>query len=101
MGKFKFRHYSSSPDIIRIKNTGKTLMLDLGFPKIPSNNGSDLECGENIAMRTSSRPQISEGGLNGSYLFDQLHFHWADVDSLGSEHSKSCRYLIIQLSTFK
>ena len=29
---------------------------------------------------------ISGGGLGGSYLFSQLHFHWGDSSSIGSEH---------------
>jgi hypothetical protein len=37
----------------------------------------------------SRHPKISGGGLNGSYIFHQLHFHWSDDDSRGSEHTKS------------
>lgn len=30
-------------------------------------------------------PQISGGPLNGVYKFSQLHFHWGDNDTFGSE----------------
>ncbi|XP_034179074.2 carbonic anhydrase 2 [Osmia lignaria lignaria] len=30
-------------------------------------------------------PTISGGPLNGSYVFQQLHFHWGQNDNLGSE----------------
>ena len=32
------------------------------------------------------RPSIEGGGLNGKYIFQQLHFHWAEDNSQGSEH---------------
>ena len=31
-------------------------------------------------------PSISGGGLNSTYIFQQLHFHWGTDDSRGSEH---------------
>ena len=31
--------------------------------------------------------QISGGGLEGTYKFAQLHFHWGDTSQQGSEHT--------------
>ena len=30
--------------------------------------------------------EISGGGLNGTYQFAQLHFHWGNSENKGSEH---------------
>ena len=38
-----------------------------------------LETNQSIAM-------ISGGGLDGRYQFAQMHFHWGDSSSVGSEH---------------
>ena len=92
MGKIKFHRYNSSPDAMRMRNTGKTLMIDLGYPKMRSNNDSGLECGTNVLIHTNEWPHISEGGLGETtYRFDQIHFHWGSKDDVGSEHSKSCK----------
>ncbi|XP_076364075.1 carbonic anhydrase 2-like isoform X1 [Tachypleus tridentatus] len=32
-------------------------------------------------------PMIKNGGLEGNYKFQQLHFHWGNEDSMGSEHT--------------
>ena len=94
MGAIKFHRYSSSPDVIRMKNTGKTIMMDLGYPKIRTNNNSKLECGENVLLHTNEWPHISGGPLKEKYNFHQIHFHWGTSDSVGSEHSVSCKCLM-------
>lgn len=33
----------------------------------------------------SQSPEISGASLNSTYVFEQLHFHWGNNDSLGSE----------------
>jgi Eukaryotic-type carbonic anhydrase len=33
------------------------------------------------------RPTILGGGLDDVYIFQQLHFHWGDDDTHGSEHT--------------
>lgn len=33
----------------------------------------------------SESPEISGASLNSTYVFEQLHFHWGNNDSLGSE----------------
>ncbi|CAD5230939.1 unnamed protein product [Bursaphelenchus okinawaensis] len=35
----------------------------------------------------TNRPQIQGGGLSGTYLLVQIHFHWGQNESHGSEHS--------------
>ena len=43
------------------------------------------------------------GGLNGTYIFHQMHFHWSSKNSQGSEHTKSGTTfpLEVQLIHFK
>lgn len=96
-GDLKFYRYTSSPHYMRLLNTGKTLMIDLGTPPLrrpgePSGNGSRCEGARDYLKEDSTWPRISGGGLKGSYLFHQIHFHWASYDSAGSEHSKSCKH---------
>lgn len=38
-----------------------------------------------ITVDSDSRPTISGGPLSGSYEFVQLHFHWGENDTFGSE----------------
>jgi carbonic anhydrase len=69
-GKLTLHNYAASPLAERMVNTGHSIMID-------------------ICDVGSRHPKISGGGLNGSYIFHQLHFHWSDDDSRGSEHTKS------------
>ena len=92
MGRIKLHRYSSSPDVIRMKNTGKTVMMDLGYPKVRKNNNSNLGCGENVLLHTNEWPDISGGPLKGRFRFHQIHFHWGSSDGVGSEHSVSCKF---------
>ena len=91
MGSIRFHRYSSSPDVIRMRNNGKTVIMDLGYPKIRLNDNSNSECGENVLISTHDWPYVTGGGLNGTYQFHQLHFHWGSRDATGSEHSVSCK----------
>ena len=94
MGKLRFHRYSSSPDVIRMKNTGKTVILDLGFPKVKSKNDSNYDCDSNVLYYSNDWPYVSEGNLKHRYRFHQLHFHWGSSDSVGSEHMVSCKFSI-------
>lgn len=38
-----------------------------------------------VTMDSETQPQISGGPLHGAYEFAQLHFHWGDNDTFGSE----------------
>jgi len=38
-----------------------------------------------ITLDTDEFPTVSGGPLNGLYEFNQLHFHWGDNDTFGSE----------------
>ena len=67
---FKFDHYDTAIPSMTLTNTGHTLLLSL--PKKHS---------------TNQIPAISGGGLNGTFNFVQLHFHWgSDLKKGGSEH---------------
>ena len=67
---FKFDHYDTAIPSMTLTNTGHTLLLSL--PKKHS---------------TDQIPAISGGGLNGTFNFVQLHFHWgSDLKKGGSEH---------------
>lgn len=38
-----------------------------------------------VTIEADPRPTITGGPLNGVYEFTQLHFHWGDNDTMGSE----------------
>jgi len=38
-----------------------------------------------LQMELTSPAKVSGGPLSGDYVFYQLHFHWGNNDSLGSE----------------
>lgn len=38
-----------------------------------------------ISVDSDQRPSISGGPLSGTYEFSQLHFHWGENDTMGSE----------------
>lgn len=38
-----------------------------------------------VSIESDQRPTISGGPLSGSYEFSQLHFHWGENDTMGSE----------------
>ncbi|XP_056416094.1 carbonic anhydrase 4 [Hyla sarda] len=62
---FKFEGYDKAQNCL-LKNNGHSAELE-------------LEGKETIA--------ISGGGLSGTYIATQLHFHWGSKDNPGSEHS--------------
>jgi len=61
----KFTNYKSTPKSVTMENNGHSVKIE--FSK-------DVQ------------PSISGGGLNGTYNFDSLHFHWGKQNNLGSEH---------------
>lgn len=78
MGNLTFRYYASSPMLQRIVNTGHSIMMDV------------CDIGDR-------QPKISGSGLNGTYVFYQMHFHWAESNERGSEHSKSHTHFPLEL----
>jgi len=59
-----------------------------GYNNIPSgvklsNNGHDAE----VEYEYSTTPRMSGGGLNGTFLLHDTHFHWGSDSSKGSEHT--------------
>lgn len=62
-------HWTTNCQAI-IENTGKTAQLSFRSQNI------------------KQRPHISGGPLkpNERYIFEQMHFHWSENDSFGSEH---------------
>ncbi|XP_018804166.1 PREDICTED: carbonic anhydrase-like [Bactrocera latifrons] len=63
-------------------------------PLIPDNFGSQtigaeiLNNGHTVVVRleyAGERPTVSGGPLVGKFVFEQLHFHWGDNDTFGSE----------------
>lgn len=38
-----------------------------------------------VTIDAESQPTITGGPLNGVYEFHQLHFHWGENDTMGSE----------------
>ena len=51
----------------------------------------------------SDASRISGGGLPGTFIAEQFHFHWGAVDARGSEHSLNGQHFpmeVITLSLF-
>ena len=65
---FVFANYQTKLVGAKLNNNGHTVQLDS-----PNNFTA----------------QINGGGLNGTYQFAQLHFHWGDTNERGSEHTKN------------
>ena len=63
---FNFVNYATNLRGAKLKNNGHTVQLDSP---------------ENFTA------QISGGGLEGTYQFAQLHFHWGESNEQGSEHT--------------
>lgn len=40
-----------------------------------------------VSIESDQRPIITGGPLSGTYEFAQLHFHWGENDTMGSEDS--------------
>lgn len=40
-----------------------------------------------LTIESDHRPIITGGPLSGAYEFAQLHFHWGENDTMGSEDS--------------
>lgn len=38
-----------------------------------------------IEVENEPHPRVRGGPLDGDYVFSQMHFHWGDNDTLGSE----------------
>lgn len=38
-----------------------------------------------LMLDAEVQPSISGGPLSGEYVFNQLHFHWGENDTMGSE----------------
>ncbi|XP_054734169.1 carbonic anhydrase 3 [Anastrepha obliqua] len=54
----------------------------------PPKNAEILNNGHTVVVRldfADKRPTISGGPLDGEFVFEQLHFHWGDNDTVGSE----------------
>nr|XP_036218268.1 carbonic anhydrase-like [Bactrocera oleae]XP_036218274.1 carbonic anhydrase-like [Bactrocera oleae]XP_036218279.1 carbonic anhydrase-like [Bactrocera oleae]XP_036218285.1 carbonic anhydrase-like [Bactrocera oleae]XP_036218291.1 carbonic anhydrase-like [Bactrocera oleae]XP_036218293.1 carbonic anhydrase-like [Bactrocera oleae]XP_036218295.1 carbonic anhydrase-like [Bactrocera oleae] len=51
-------------------------------------SGEILNNGHTVVVRleyAKKRPTVSGGPLVGEFIFEQLHFHWGDNDTIGSE----------------
>ncbi|XP_077152351.1 carbonic anhydrase 4 [Ranitomeya variabilis] len=59
-----------------------------------SNNGHTAKLGISQDKETI---QISGGGLSGTYIAAQLHFHWGSKEKSGSEHSLNGKKYPIEL----
>jgi len=67
---------------------------DIVFPQTITNNGHTVVLQLQSNERNDAFPSISDGGLNGTFIFQQLHFHWGRDSSSGSEHIiNNIRYL--------
>ncbi|XP_049820784.1 putative carbonic anhydrase 3 [Aethina tumida] len=63
--KLKFNFFNKPLNLVTLENNGHTVRL---------------------SIKDGPAPSIHGGPLNGTYLFNHLHFHWGDNDTLGSEN---------------
>lgn len=67
-----------------------------------------------VSVESDIKPKISGGPLNGAYEFAQLHFHWGENDTIGSEdlidgqrlninsrHSAICCMLLLLINEYR
>jgi len=62
----QFKNYDQNPRRMRVKNNGRSAQVEID---------------------AAAAPRISSGGLDGEYIFAQLHLHWGGDSSRGSEHT--------------
>jgi len=67
----KLEHYDLAPLKATIINNGHTAKMTM------------------VPVSGEMTPMMSGGGLGHSYKFAQVHFHWGEDESKGSEHLKS------------
>ncbi|UYV70211.1 CA14 [Cordylochernes scorpioides] len=82
-----FRNYIQSNRRFRIRNTGHTERITA----VVVGNLHWVSAVEVMPMDNVT-PFIKSGGLNSSYRFVQMHFHWGGADYCGSEHSLNGRF---------
>lgn len=80
-----FGSKSSSAKMIRTTKTSEGELL--------------TEC-DKVEDRDKDWPTISEGGLNHTYIFHQVHFHWGKVDGHGSEHAISNTFFPMEIQIY-
>lgn len=42
--------------------------------------------------------KVTGGGLPGTYIVDQFHFHWGSDDTRGSEHEINGKHFAMEVS---
>ncbi|KAK0093777.1 hypothetical protein PV326_012688 [Microctonus aethiopoides] len=85
---------SQSPIDIKLQHFNKTGELPplewCGYEKAPVTM-TLVNSGHSITLSgkwdENDIPYISKGPLSDVYIFEQLHFHWGENDSVGSEHT--------------
>ncbi|XP_067643752.1 carbonic anhydrase 7 [Eurosta solidaginis] len=60
-----FNNFGTKPVSGEMLNNGHTVVVHFEYPE--------------------NRPTVSGGPLDGKFVFEQLHFHWGDNDTIGSE----------------
>ncbi|CAC5405232.1 CA [Mytilus coruscus] len=74
--KFDFSKLSSAEDVkLEIQNNGHTVQVGL--------KGHGLE--------------VCDGGLPGTYVVEQFHFHWGSEDTRGSEHEINGKHFSMEM----
>jgi carbonic anhydrase len=67
--KFRLNNWNITPENATLKNTGHNVEYDF-----------------NIDLPLAVHPTTSGGGLDGTYILAQGHFHWGSQNNVGSEH---------------
>ncbi|XP_023950885.2 putative carbonic anhydrase 3 [Bicyclus anynana] len=85
-------------NILRVKQVALPDITFIGFDDPiddvhVTNNGHTVL----IEVENEPHPRVSGGPLDGSYVFSQMHFHWGDNDTFGSEDKINHRSFAMEL----
>ncbi|OWR46722.1 hypothetical protein KGM_202063 [Danaus plexippus plexippus] len=85
-------------NILRVKQVALPDIVFIGFDDPiddvhVTNNGHTVL----IEVENEPHPRVSGGPLDGNYVFSQMHFHWGDNDTLGSEDKINHRSFPMEL----
>jgi len=78
LGQFTFKGFNTAMGHYELENNGHTLEV------------SGL-------VQPMMEKSVSSGGLPGTYIVEQFHFHWALVNGMGSEHKSNGKQFELEM----
>ncbi|CAH4031547.1 putative carbonic anhydrase 3 [Pieris brassicae] len=85
-------------NVLRVKQVALPDITFIGFND-PIDNVHVTNNGHTVLIEVENEPhpRVSGGPLDGTYVFSQMHFHWGDNDTLGSEDKINHRSFPMEL----